>query len=56
MVLCAFCGEEIEQGTGFIYVKDDGRQYPYCSSKCKKNHVKLKRNPVHTRWSKRFKK
>ena len=29
MVKCTFCGEEIEKGTGKIYVQVDGKR-PYC--------------------------
>jgi large subunit ribosomal protein L24e len=54
MVKCTFCGNAIEIGTGLKYVKDDGREYDFCCSKCKKNQLKLKRNPLHIKWTKRF--
>tara|TARA_Y100000310_G_C20550528_1_gene747835 strand:- start:761 stop:931 length:171 start_codon:yes stop_codon:yes gene_type:complete len=56
MANCTFCGNKIEMGTGLLYVKDDGKQLNFCKSKCKKNQLKLKRNPVHVKWTKRFKK
>ena len=53
---CSFCGKDIETGTGTLYIKDDARMMNFCSNKCQKNQLKLKRNPVHARWTKRFKK
>jgi large subunit ribosomal protein L24e len=52
--LCTFCGNEIEPGTGTIYIKKDGTLYNFCSTKCKKNMLTLKRIPRRTRWSKNF--
>jgi large subunit ribosomal protein L24e len=52
--ICNFCGKEIEPGTGMIYVKKDGTVYNFCSSKCRKNRLKLKRIPRRTRWSEHF--
>ncbi len=43
MVKCSFCGNEIEQGTGKIYVQIDGKILNFCSMKCEKNELKLKR-------------
>jgi len=54
MAKCTFCGETMEQGTGKMYVKTDGKIYYFCSSKCEKNMLKLGRKPITTRWSKRF--
>ncbi|MCJ7606411.1 MAG: 50S ribosomal protein L24e, partial [Thermoplasmata archaeon] len=39
--VCTFCGEEIEPGTGRMYVKKDGVIYHFCTSKCYKNLIKL---------------
>jgi len=52
---CTFCGKEIQRGTGIMYVKKDGKVFHYCFSKCEKNHLKLKRVPRHTLWTKAFK-
>ena len=49
---CDFCGKEIPFGTGLMYAKKDGKVLYFCSSKCMKNAVKLKRDPKLTRWSK----
>ncbi len=49
---CSFCGEMIERGTGFIYVKKDGKALQFCSQKCKKNLIVLKRKNKKTKWTK----
>ncbi|MEM0150812.1 MAG: 50S ribosomal protein L24e [Thermoplasmata archaeon] len=51
---CSFCGNEIEPGTGKMYVKKDGSILYFCSSKCQKNMLKLGRNPKNVRWTKGF--
>ncbi|MEE9525503.1 MAG: 50S ribosomal protein L24e [Candidatus Woesearchaeota archaeon] len=56
MTKCTFCGNDIKKGTGKIYVKKDGKIFNFCSNKCEKNMIKLKRKPIKTRWSKLFKK
>ena len=40
---CSFCGQEIEPGTGKMFVKRDGSVFHYCSSKCEKNQQDLRR-------------
>jgi len=54
MAKCTFCGDIIEKGTGKLYVYKDGKTASFCSSKCEKNLLKLKKKPITTRWSKRF--
>lgn len=54
MVKCDFCGEEIERGTGMMFVKDDGKIYHFCSSKCENNMLKLGRKPRQTKWTNEF--
>ena len=56
MVKCTFCGEVMPKGTGKMYVQVDGKILYFCSSKCEKNQLKLKRKPIATRWSKNYKK
>ena len=48
---CTFCGKVIPKGTGKIYVKKDGKIFNFCSSKCEKNMIQLKRKPVQTKWT-----
>ena len=47
---CSFCKENIEQGTGKMLVKDDGKIFYFCSSKCEKNMMKLRREPKDVKW------
>ncbi len=47
---CSFCSAEIERGTGMMYVKKDGTTQYYCSRKCKKQVLLLKRKPRLTKW------
>ena len=54
MVKCTFCGSEIEKGTGKMYVKADSTTYYFCSSKCEKNMLKLKRIPRNVGWTEEF--
>ena len=51
MPKCTFCKALIEKGTGKIFVHTDGRVAYYCSMKCEKNQLKLKRNPVNIKWT-----
>lgn len=47
MAHCDFCKQSIPKGTGKMYIKKDGKKLDFCSSKCEKNMLKLRRrNPV----------
>jgi len=48
---CSFCGKAIRKGTGTMFVKKDGTTFTFCSSKCEKNLLKLKRNPRKIKWT-----
>jgi large subunit ribosomal protein L24e len=52
--VCTFCGDEIEPGTGRMYIKKDGVVYNFCSSKCFKNLVVLGRVPRRTTWTRYY--
>ncbi|MDG6219820.1 MAG: 50S ribosomal protein L24e [Candidatus Thermoplasmatota archaeon] len=54
--ICTFCGNEIEPGTGKLFVKMDGTVFNFCSGKCQKNMLELKRVPRRTRWSNKYEK
>ncbi len=51
---CSFCKDNIEQGTGKMFVKGDGSVFYFCSSKCEKN-FNLGRNPRKVLWVKKKK-
>ena len=55
MARCSFCGNDVEKGTGMMYVDKPGRVHYYCSSKCERN-VDLGRKSKHVRWTQEFKK
>ncbi|MFQ5892617.1 MAG: 50S ribosomal protein L24e [Candidatus Methanofastidiosia archaeon] len=48
---CNFCGYDIERGRGKMFVKKDGSVLYFCSSKCEKNLLKLKRKPRKFKWT-----
>jgi large subunit ribosomal protein L24e len=48
---CTFCGKSFPQGTGLMYVKNDGTIYWFCSSKCRKSLLKLKRDARKFKWT-----
>ncbi|MBW2984034.1 50S ribosomal protein L24e [Candidatus Woesearchaeota archaeon] len=56
MVKCTFCGEVLRKGVGKMYVQKDAKIIYFCSSKCEKNQLKLKRKSITTRWTKRYEK
>ncbi len=47
---CSFCNENIEAGTGKMFVRNDGKVFYFCSSKCEKNMLKLGREPKDVKW------
>jgi large subunit ribosomal protein L24e len=51
MAYCSFCNNEVPKGTGEIYVLKDGTALNFCSSKCKRNSQKLKREGRLTKWT-----
>ncbi len=51
---CTFCGNDIEPGTGKMYVKRDGNVHFFCSSKCQKNQLKMGRVGRKVRWTRRY--
>ncbi|HLC81713.1 MAG TPA: 50S ribosomal protein L24e [Candidatus Nanoarchaeia archaeon] len=54
MAKCTFCGEQIEKGTGKMFVYISGKIANFCSNKCEKNLLKLKRKPLETRWTQAY--
>ncbi|OYT62936.1 MAG: 50S ribosomal protein L24 [Thermofilum sp. ex4484_15] len=55
LLKCSFCGKTIKPGTGIMYVKEDGTILYFCSSKCRKNSLKLRRNPAKLKWTEKYK-
>jgi len=51
---CSFCGNEIEPGTGKMFIRKDGTVFLFCSHKCQANLLKLGRVPRWTPWTQAF--
>ena len=56
MANCSFCGYGVEKGTGKIFVLNTGKILNFCSSKCEKNMLKLKRKAHKFKWTKFYEK
>ncbi|MEM0378505.1 MAG: 50S ribosomal protein L24e [Thermosphaera sp.] len=50
---CAFCGEELEPGTGLMYVLNNGTIMWFCSRKCFKNY-NMNRDPRRLKWTLKY--
>ena len=48
---CSFCAQEIEPGTGMMFVKRDGTVYHFCSSSCRKQQLHLGRVGHRFKWT-----
>ena len=51
MVKCVFCGKEEHYFKGIHIIGNDGNVNYYCSSKCRKNALKLKRDKRKFKWT-----
>jgi len=51
---CSFCAQEIEPGTGTIFVKRDGTVYQFCSSSCRKQQMSLGRIGHRFKWTRAY--
>ena len=56
MAKCGYCGNEIKPGTGKIFVFKTGKTINFCSNKCEKNLLKLKRTARNFKWTKDYEK
>jgi len=51
MVKCVFCGKEEHSFKGIHLIGNDGSINYFCSSKCRKNALKLKRDRRKFKWT-----
>ncbi len=51
---CTFCGNDIEPGTGKMFIRREGTIHFFCSSKCQKNLLNLGRIGRRVRWTRRY--
>ncbi|MBI2106888.1 50S ribosomal protein L24e [Candidatus Woesearchaeota archaeon] len=54
MVTCSFCGNDYERGVGKTFVLKSGKILHFCSGKCEKNMLVLKRKARNLKWTKNF--
>ncbi len=52
--ICTFSGEEIEPGTGLLFIKRYGTVMWFKNSKARKNALNLKRNPRRVKWTRHY--
>jgi large subunit ribosomal protein L24e len=52
--ICSFSGDEIEPGTGMMFIRRDGSVLWFKNSKARKNMLKTKRNPRRVKWTRRY--
>jgi len=52
--ICSFSGDEIEPGTGMMYVKKDGSVLWFKNSKARKNMMQLRRNARKVKWTRHY--
>ena len=52
--VCNFSGEEIEPGTGTMFVRRDGTVLWFKNRKARRNMLKLKRNPRKVKWTRHY--
>jgi large subunit ribosomal protein L24e len=54
MPRCSFCKQVYEFPRGLSFILNDGNILYFCSSKCKKNQLKLKRDSKKVNWVRKF--
>jgi len=54
MTKCVFCGKDESQYKGVHLIANDGSVNFFCSSKCRKNALKLKRDKKKLKWTEAF--
>lgn len=54
MVKCSFCGRDEHAHIGVHYISNTGIVSYFCSSKCRKNTLKLKRDKKRARWTEAY--
>jgi len=51
---CSFCGKSFNSSRGLMYVRNDSSIFYFCSSKCKKSLLVLKRDARKLKWTKYY--
>ena len=55
MPKCSFCGKNIPEGRGRMFVRISGQVLNFCSSKCK-NNWKMRREGKKLKWTETYRK
>ena len=55
-VTCSFCGKQIEPGTGLMFVRNDNQRFYFCSHKCERNQLNLRRRARRIKWTSSYEK
>ncbi|MEM2943045.1 MAG: 50S ribosomal protein L24e [Candidatus Bathyarchaeia archaeon] len=48
---CSFCGRDYPPATGVAHIKNDGVILYFCSTKCRKSLLELRRDPRRLKWT-----
>ena len=54
MTKCSFCGREESPHKGLHLIKNDGSINYFCSSKCRRNALNLRRDKRKVHWTEAF--
>ncbi len=54
MTKCVFCGREASPYKGVHLITNDGSMNFYCSSKCRRNALNLKRDKKRLKWTEAY--
>ena len=54
MVKCFFCGKDESPHKGLHLIRNEGSIIYFCSSKCRKNTLNLKRDKRRIKWTEAF--
>ncbi len=50
-MICSFCNNQIDSGTGMMFVRRDGSVLNFCSRKCRENQLHLHREGRLQKWT-----
>ncbi|MBI2574839.1 50S ribosomal protein L24e [Candidatus Woesearchaeota archaeon] len=45
-MICSYCGETIEKGTGKLYARKTGKVFYFCTRKCEKSMIGQGKKPL----------
>lgn len=51
---CSFCDRPVSKGSGTMLVRNDGTILWFCSAKCRKNMLELRRDPRRLKWTGKY--